>query len=37
MRRLKTDFIDFNFVHDFDPRKPVEEILRALDDLQRHR
>ncbi|MNB90635.1 General stress protein 69 [compost metagenome] len=35
MRRLKTDYIDFYFVHDFDPNTPVEETLRAMDDLQR--
>ncbi|MCC9022206.1 aldo/keto reductase [Bacillus nakamurai] len=35
LRRLKTDYIDFYFVHDFDERTPIEETLRALDDLQR--
>lgn len=35
LRRLKTDYIDFYFVHDFDGRTPIEETLRALDDLQR--
>ncbi|WP_047152981.1 aldo/keto reductase [Aneurinibacillus tyrosinisolvens] len=35
LRRLKTDYIDFYFVHDFDERTPMEETLRALDDLQR--
>ncbi|ASA21529.1 aldo/keto reductase [Paenibacillus donghaensis] len=35
LRRLKTDYIDFYFVHDFDASTPVEETLRALDDLQR--
>lgn len=35
LRRLKTDYIDFYFVHDFDNRTPIEETLRALDDLQR--
>ncbi|WP_258296934.1 aldo/keto reductase [Paenibacillus peoriae] len=35
LKRLKTDYIDFYFVHDFDPRTPIEETLRALDDLQR--
>jgi aryl-alcohol dehydrogenase-like predicted oxidoreductase len=35
LRRLKTDYIDFYFVHDFDGQTPIEEILRTLDDLQR--
>lgn len=35
LRRLKTDYIDFYFVHDFDESTPMEETLRALDDLQR--
>ncbi|MFP3126484.1 aldo/keto reductase [Ectobacillus funiculus] len=35
LRRLKTDYIDFYFVHDFDHNTPMEETLRALDDLQR--
>jgi aryl-alcohol dehydrogenase-like predicted oxidoreductase len=35
LRRLKTDYIDFYFLHDFDERTPMEETLRALDDLQR--
>jgi aryl-alcohol dehydrogenase-like predicted oxidoreductase len=35
LRRLKTDYIDFYFVHDFDDQTPIEEILRTLDDLQR--
>lgn len=34
LRRLKTDYIDFYFVHDFDRNTPMEETLRALDDLQ---
>ncbi|UOF91973.1 aldo/keto reductase [Fodinisporobacter ferrooxydans] len=34
LRRLKTDYIDFYFVHDFDELTPMEETLRALDDLQ---
>jgi aryl-alcohol dehydrogenase-like predicted oxidoreductase len=34
-RRLKTDYIDFYFVHDFDERTPIEETLWTLDDLQR--
>lgn len=35
LRRLKTDRIDIYFVHAFDPNTPIEESLRALDDLQR--
>jgi aryl-alcohol dehydrogenase-like predicted oxidoreductase len=34
LRRLKTDRIDFYFVHMFDENTPMEETLRALDDLQ---
>lgn len=34
LKRLKTDRIDFYFVHNFDPSTPMEETLRALDDLQ---
>ncbi|WP_462411620.1 aldo/keto reductase [Neobacillus sp. Marseille-QA0830] len=35
LRRLNTDYIDFYFVHDFDHHTPMEETLRALDNLQR--
>lgn len=35
LRRLRTDWIDFYFIHEFDPHTPIEETLRALDDLQR--
>ncbi|MFD0826009.1 aldo/keto reductase [Neobacillus sp. M.A.Huq-85] len=35
LRRLRTDYIDFYFVHDFDEQTPMEETLRTLDDLQR--
>ncbi|MDB5555025.1 MAG: aldo/keto reductase, partial [Rhizobium sp.] len=35
LRRLRTDRVDFYFVHHYDPLTPVEETLRALDDLQR--
>jgi aryl-alcohol dehydrogenase-like predicted oxidoreductase len=35
LRRLKTDYVDFYFVHDFDEKTPMEEMLRTLDDLQR--
>ena len=35
LRRLKTDYIDLYQQHDFDPLTPIEETLRALDDLIR--
>ncbi len=35
LKRLKTDRIDFYFVHAFDPETPIEETLGALDDLKR--
>jgi aryl-alcohol dehydrogenase-like predicted oxidoreductase len=35
LRRLKTDRIEFYFVHAFDPNTPIEETLLAMDDLQR--
>jgi 1-deoxyxylulose-5-phosphate synthase len=33
LRRLGTDYIDLYQVHRFDPTTPLEETLRALDDL----
>jgi aryl-alcohol dehydrogenase-like predicted oxidoreductase len=33
LKRLGTDYIDLYFMHTFDPITPVEETLRALDDL----
>ncbi len=33
LRRLKTDYVDIYTMHGFDARTPVEETLRALDDL----
>ena len=33
LRRLATDRIDLYFVHGFDPLTPIDETLRALDDL----
>src|SRR2546421_8581154 len=33
LRRLRTDWIDLYQVHRFDPLTPIEETLRALDDL----
>ena len=35
LRRLQTDTIDLYQVHSFDPRTPIDETLRALDDLVR--
>lgn len=35
LSRLKTDYIDLYQVHRFDPLTPIEETLRALDDLVR--
>lgn len=35
LRRLKTDHIDLLQIHEWDPATPVEEMLRALDDLVR--
>jgi aryl-alcohol dehydrogenase-like predicted oxidoreductase len=33
LRRLRTDWIDLYQMHQTDPRTPIEETLRALDDL----
>jgi aryl-alcohol dehydrogenase-like predicted oxidoreductase len=35
LRRLKTDHLDVYFMHGFDALTPVDETLRALDDLVR--
>jgi len=35
LKRLKTDWIDLYQLHQPDPRTPIEETLRALDDLVR--
>ncbi|MFV8819988.1 aldo/keto reductase [Haliea sp. E17] len=35
LRRLDTDYIDLYLLHMFDPAVPLEETLRALDDLVR--
>ena len=35
LRRLRTSWIDLYQVHAFDPRTPIEETARALDDLIR--
>jgi len=35
LRRLQTDYIDLYQTHSYDPETPIEETLRALDDLVR--
>ena len=35
LKRLKTDHLDFYFIHHFDADTPLEETLRAMDDLVR--
>jgi aryl-alcohol dehydrogenase-like predicted oxidoreductase len=35
LKRLKTDHLDFYFIHRFDSETPLEETLHALDDLVR--
>ncbi len=35
LRRLRTDFIDLYYTHHVDPLTPIEETLRAMDDLVR--
>ncbi|SCK07957.1 aldo/keto reductase [Streptomyces sp. WMMB 322] len=35
LRRLRTDYVDIMWVHTWDRHTPVEETLRALDDLVR--
>ncbi|MBW7460123.1 aldo/keto reductase, partial [Paenibacillus sepulcri] len=35
LKRLKTDYIDLYQIHTFDPNTPLEETLRALDDMVR--
>ncbi len=35
LKRLKTDYVDLYQVHSFDAETPIEETLRALDDLIR--
>ena len=36
LKRLKTNYIDLYFLHRFDDLTPIEETLRALEDLVRH-
>jgi aryl-alcohol dehydrogenase-like predicted oxidoreductase len=33
LRRLRTDYVDIYWLHNFDPLTPAEETLRVLDDL----
>lgn len=33
LRRLKTDYVDLYQIHTFDPYTPLDETLRALDDM----
>lgn len=35
LRRLQSDHIDLYYIHRWDPQTPIEESLRALDDLVR--
>jgi voltage-dependent potassium channel beta subunit len=35
LKRLGTDYLDIFFAHRFDPETPVEEVVRAMDDLVR--
>lgn len=35
LRRLQTDYIDLYWMHAWDPHTPVDETMRALDDLVR--
>jgi voltage-dependent potassium channel beta subunit len=35
LRRLRTDYLDLYFCHRYDPETPLEETVRAMDDLVR--
>lgn len=35
LKRIGTDYIDLFVIHAFDPRTPIEETMRALDDVVR--
>jgi aryl-alcohol dehydrogenase-like predicted oxidoreductase len=36
LRRLQTDYLDIYYLHHVDVQTPLDEMLRALDDLVRH-
>jgi aryl-alcohol dehydrogenase-like predicted oxidoreductase len=36
LRRLRTDYLDMYLIHEPDPTTPLDETLRALDDLVHH-
>jgi aryl-alcohol dehydrogenase-like predicted oxidoreductase len=36
LRRLRTDYLDMFLIHERDPTTPLDETLRALDDLVHH-
>src|SRR5258707_8467607 len=36
LKRLKTDYIDLYWLHIWDQITPIEEVMRAFDDLVRH-
>ena len=33
LKRINTDYLDLYFCHRFDPETPLEEVIRAMDDL----
>ena len=33
LKRIGTDYLDFYFCHRYDPETPLEEVVRAMDDL----
>lgn len=33
LRRLRTEYVDIDWLHNYDPVNPIEETLRTLDDL----
>ena len=35
LQRLRVDYLDLYFCHRYDPETPVEEVVRAMDDLVR--
>ncbi|MCC7262342.1 MAG: aldo/keto reductase [Candidatus Latescibacteria bacterium] len=35
LKRLQTDYLDLYLLHAYDPKAPVEEVVRTLDDLVR--